>query len=95
MSYFCNFEILFEQQPPPPANAPSRKYASLGIAVTSSHNCLYTTERTRYPLSLSLLRSDLDPNNETQGKYKEGDESRAADGIKNDTIKTQKAQFII
>lgn len=47
------------------------------------------------PIPLSLLRSDLDPNNETQGKYKEGDESRAADGIKNDTIKTQKAQFII
>ena len=32
----------------------------------------------------------MDPNNETQGKYKEGDESRAPDGIKNDTIVTQK-----
>lgn len=88
MSYFCNFVILFEKQPPPPANAPSRKYASLGIAVTSSHNCLYNR-------SLSLLRSDLDPNNETQGKYQEEDESRAPGGIKNDPTVTQKARFVI
>ena len=52
MSYFSNFVILFEQQPPPPANAQSRKYASLGIAVTSSHNCLY--DRTHEVPSITL-----------------------------------------